>query len=150
MRCTTVGLALLVCALRAEEWSRFRGPAGAGIGAGTGYPAEFGEGRNLVWKRAIPGGKSSPVLTGESVFLTAERGADLLVLCLERRSGAIRWERAIPRPRREFQQSLHTGASATPMTDGENVYAFFGNFGLISFDGSGKERWRRPLGPASS
>ena len=33
------------------------------------------------------------------------------------------------------------------MTDGRNVYAFFQDFGLISFDGAGRERWRMPLGP---
>lgn len=150
MRFTTIGLTLLACGLGAEEWSRFRGPTGAGIAEGSGYPAEFGEGRNVVWTRAIPAGKSSPVLTADSVFLTAERGADLVVLCLDRKTGVIRWERTTPRPRREFQHSLNTGASATPVTDGENVYAFFGNFGLISFDGVGKERWRRPLGPFTS
>ena len=145
-----LGIVFLVCTLGAEEWTRFRGPAGTGIAEGRGYPTEFGEGRNLVWKRAVPAGKSSPVLTATSIFLTAERGTDLVVLCLDRKTGVIRWERAIPRSRREFQHTLNMGASATPVTDGENVFAFFGNFGLISFDGKGKERWRRPLGPFSS
>ena len=33
------------------------------------------------------------------------------------------------------------------MTDGSNVYAFFSEFGLISFDQEGRERWRLPMGP---
>ena len=33
------------------------------------------------------------------------------------------------------------------MTDGANVYAFFQEFGLISYTADGKERWRLPLGP---
>ena len=33
------------------------------------------------------------------------------------------------------------------MTDGENVYAFFPDFGLLSYTRNGKERWRLPLGP---
>jgi outer membrane protein assembly factor BamB len=33
------------------------------------------------------------------------------------------------------------------VTDGANVYAFFHEAGLVSYDGAGKERWRRPLGP---
>jgi len=147
MRFPAICLVLLVCVLGAEEWNRFRGPAGAGLGDGAGYPVNFGE---AIWKRTIPPGKSSPVLTATSVFLTAERGTELIVLCLNRTTGEIRWERAIPRPRREFQHTLNTGASATPVTDGENVYAFFGNFGLISYNGEGKERWRKPLGPFSS
>jgi outer membrane protein assembly factor BamB len=38
-------------------------------------------------------------------------------------------------------------ASPSPVTDGENVYAFFQDFGLISFSKDGKERWRKPFGP---
>lgn len=38
-------------------------------------------------------------------------------------------------------------ASITPVTDGENVYVFFKDFGLISYDPAGKVRWRVPLGP---
>src|SRR5262249_9411616 len=38
-------------------------------------------------------------------------------------------------------------ASPSPVTDGENVYAFFQDFGLISYDRKGKERWELPLGP---
>src|SRR5262249_40543832 len=32
-------------------------------------------------------------------------------------------------------------------TDGKNVFAFFGDFGLISYGPDGEERWRIPLGP---
>ena len=33
------------------------------------------------------------------------------------------------------------------MTDGENVYAFFGGYGLLSYGPDGNERWRKPMGP---
>src|SRR5262249_21723733 len=36
-------------------------------------------------------------------------------------------------------------ASPTPATDGERVVVYFGSFGLISYDLSGRELWRRPL-----
>ena len=38
-------------------------------------------------------------------------------------------------------------ASPTPVTDGEAVYVFFGDFGLLSYGADGTERWRFPLGP---
>jgi outer membrane protein assembly factor BamB len=31
------------------------------------------------------------------------------------------------------------------VTDGDNVYAYFQDFGLIAFNAAGKERWRMPL-----
>src|SRR6185436_4442353 len=132
-----------------ETWSRFRGHNGAGIVAGD-YMVEFGNKKNLLWKRPIPPGKSSPVLTESRIFLTAEEGENLVVLCLDRKTGRTVWERSVRRSRTEFQHTLNSGAAATPVTDGENVYAFFGNYGLVSYDAKGKERWRQPLGPFSS
>ena len=135
--------------LLSETWSRFRGANGTGIVTGD-YIVEFGGKKNLLWKRPLPPGKSSPVLTDSRIFLTAAEGEKLVVLCLDRESGKTIWERSVRRSRTEFQHVLNSGASSTPVTDGENVYAFFGNFGLVSYDAKGKERWRQPLGPFSS
>src|SRR5262245_66186602 len=62
------------CALQnsPEPWSRFRGPNGAGLATGSGYPIEFGPTRNVIWKRPFPMGKSSPVLTADRIVLTAD------------------------------------------------------------------------------
>ena len=38
-------------------------------------------------------------------------------------------------------------AGPTPVTDGTNVYVFFADYGLLSCDMNGKERWHVPLGP---
>ncbi len=55
--------------------------------------------------------------------------------------------REAPRARHEKLHSLNNPASPTPVTDGENVYTFFPDFGLLSYTRDGKERWRLPLGP---
>jgi len=49
-----------------------------------------------------------------------------------------------PRPEGNL---LNNPAAITPVTDGENVYVFFKDIGLISYDPAGKARWRVPLGP---
>ena len=130
-----------------DSWSRFRGPNGTGVSSATGLPAEFGPEKNVRWKRAIPGGHSSPVLTRDRIFLTGHAGEKLLVLCLDRQSGAVRWQRELPRRQTSRIQRPNDPASPSPVTDGRNVYAFFQDFGLISFDANGAERWRLPLGP---
>ena len=53
----------------------------------------------------------------------------------------------MPRTREGRLQNVNNPASPSPVTDGTNVYAFFQEFGLISFDKNGKERWKLPLGP---
>ncbi len=101
----------------------------------------------MVWKAALPLGHSSPVLAGDRIFLTAVEHDKLYTFCLSRQNGQILWRRECPRSRTEPLDKLNTAASPTPATDGKNVYAFFGDFGLVSYGFDGNERWRLPLGP---
>jgi outer membrane protein assembly factor BamB len=134
-------------AAAASEWTRFRGPNAAGVTETGGLPVEFGPQKNVVWKTALPAGKSSPVLTDDRIFLTGGEGDALLTLALDRASGKVLWRREIVRNRAEQLHKLNSPASATPATDGVNVYVFFGDFGLVSYGPDGNERWRKPLGP---
>jgi outer membrane protein assembly factor BamB len=131
----------------AEDWSRFRGPNGSGISASTQLPAEFGPDKNMVWKTALPFGHSSPALTRDRIVLTAARGDRLVTICLDRANGKMLWEREAPRPRVEKLDTRNGPAGPTPATDGASIYVFFADFGLLSYDLDGRERWRVPLGP---
>jgi outer membrane protein assembly factor BamB len=152
----------------AEDWSQFRGPNGSGVSASTGLPEVFGPEKNVVWKTPLPPGHSSPVLTKDRVFVTAyarekaissqqpaagtkgnagEKNHKLLVICLDRQTGKLLWQREVPRSREGRLQNVNDPASPSPVTDGTNVYVFFQEFGLVSYNGAGKERWRLPLGP---
>ena len=134
-----------------DEWAQFRGPNGTGISAAVNLPVEFGPDKNVIWKTALPPGHSSPVLTRDRIFVTAhtkeKEDFRLLVFCLDRRTGKILWQREVPRTRKGRLQNVNGPASPSPVTDGENVYAFFQDFGLIAFGKDGKERWKLPLGP---
>lgn len=146
-----VRLALFACALiasiRAADWPRFRGPNGSGVAETAGLPEKFGPATNVVWKTTLPLGHSSPVLSGDRIFLTGAADGGLYTFCLSRETGRILWRRECPRSRSEALDKRNTAASATAATDGKNVYVFFGDFGLISYGLDGNERWRLPLGP---
>lgn len=153
----------------ASEWSQFRGPNGTGVAETTGLPTEFGPTTNVIWKTALPPGHSSPVLMRDRIFVTAyskvpaasakqnahavqdspitKENYKLLVIALDRASGKILWQREVPRTRTGRLQNVNNPASPSPVTDGTNVYVFFQEFGLVSFDAAGKERWKLPLGP---
>jgi outer membrane protein assembly factor BamB len=152
----------------AEDWPQFRGPNGSGVSVSTGLPEVFGPEKNVVWKTPLPPGHSSPVLTRDRVFVTAyaeeqaigsrpsavgtkgnarAKNHKLLVICLDRQTGKLLWQREVPRSREGRLQNVNNPASPSPVTDGTNVYVFFQEFGLVSYDGAGKERWRLPLGP---
>jgi outer membrane protein assembly factor BamB len=130
-----------------DDWSQFRGPNASGVSNETGLPVNFGPDQNVVWKTPLPPGHSSPVLTNDRIFVTAHEANKLLVICLDRANGKIVWQREVPKPRSQELHKSNSPASPSPVTDGQNVYAFFTDFGLISFDRDSKERWRLPLGP---
>jgi len=145
-----IALAVLLTAADGEDWTRFRGPNGSGVSKDTGFPIQFGREKNAVWRSSVRRGKSSPVLTSLHVFLTAFEREKLFTLCFDRRSGKLVWERALDRPRREDGNTLNEPSSITPVTDGEKIYVFFKDYGLVSYDAAGNLRWKVPLGPFSN
>jgi len=133
--------------LASDDWSQFRGPNGTGVSETKGLPTEFGPTKNVVWKTPLPPGHSSPVLTRDRIFLTAHDKEKLFVICLDRQTGKILWQKEAPRAQAGRLQNVNGPASPSPVTDGTNVYVFFQDFGMISYDQQGKERWKLPLGP---
>lgn len=130
-----------------ENWSRFRGPNGQGISRTENLPAEFGPDKNVIWKTKLPLGHSSPVLSRSRIFLTAFENENLITYCLDRQTGEILWQKGISRPRAEKLFTHNVPAAASAVTDGKNVFVFFGDFGLISYDLEGNELWELPMGP---
>lgn len=69
------------------------------------------------------------------------------VLALDRKTGKTVWQRVVHEqvPLVAVHQDS-TNASASPVTDGERVYAFFGSYGLYCLDADGKVLWEKDLG----
>ena len=129
---------------------------------------------NIAWKTDLPGlAWSSPIVWGDRIFLTtcvplgkaAEPRKGLYledvdankyprdtterewkVLCLDLKNGSIIWEqvahKGVPAKPYHIKNTL---ASETATTDGERVYALFGNVGLYCYDLDGKLLWSHPL-----
>jgi len=149
----------------AQEWTRFRGPDGTGIGRAKGIPAGIDE-SSYTWKVKLPGrGHSSPVLWGNKIFLTCEspggtgsaprRGsagsagkANRQLVCLSGTDGKVLWTW-----RDEFttyrKNGLNSFASSTPAVDAERAYltwASGGKYFAVAIDHAGKKVWQRELG----
>jgi len=123
-------------------------------------------------------GNSSPVLWGDQIFLTTaiktgspakpvsqaadstgvRRGFgggsgpqvehDFAVLCLDRKSGKVLWQRTATTaiPHEGFHSTYGSFASNSPVTDGRHVYAFFGSRGMFCYDLKGNLVWRKDFG----
>ena len=126
-----LALILIAGSVNAADWPQFRGPNGQGVSSDRNLPVNVGPEKNVIWKTALPPGHSSPVLAGSRIFLTAHEGEKLVTICLDRTSGKVLWKREAPRPRREQMQETNSPASGSPVSDGQFVYVFFGDFGII-------------------
>ena len=138
-------------------------------------PESWSTTENVAWRTPIPGlGWSSPIVWGDRVFVTTvvadedyegprtglylpAGGADTppdpppgthhwLLLCFDLGSGELLWQRtAHSGPMTATIHPKNSFASATPVTDGERVYALFGNLGLFAYDLDGRLVWSRDI-----
>lgn len=159
------------------EWPHFRGPLFTGEAPDADPPIEWSETENLRWKTELPGlGHSSPIVSKDLIFLTSAipfgdplpepkfsgregahnnlpitRKQRFVVLAVDRLSGEVRWEtkvnEALPHEGGHETGSL---ASASVVTDGELLYAFFGSYGLYCLDFDGNVVWSANIGEMHS
>jgi len=132
------------CAVE-TNWPQFRGPDGLAVAADANPPIHFGPKTNVLWKTPLPSGHSSPIIWNDRIFLTAHNDGKLETLCLDRRDGHILWHRTSPAEKIEPTHRIGSPAASTPATDGERVFVYFGSFGLLAYDFTGKEQWRFPI-----
>lgn len=144
---------------RGENWPCWRGPRGDGTSLDPHAPTKWSgtTGENVAWKTPLPGwGHSSPIIWDDRIFVTAcvEPSKERRLLCLNRQTGRILWQREVLRAPLEKRHNLNSYASGTPATDGELVYVTFlepdsenrnevtpGNLFVAAYDVTGQRRW---------
>jgi outer membrane protein assembly factor BamB len=137
-------ITVIVVASSESTWPQFRGPGGLGLGTGK-PPVEFSAEKNLLWKVEVPPGHSSPCIWGNRIFLTGLDDGKLITFCLDCANGKELWRAVAPTEKIEPTHRIGSPASPTPCSDGERVYVYFGSYGLLAYDLSGKELWKKPL-----
>ena len=131
-----------------KYWPRWRGPSAQGYVEGSGYPDVWSATENVVWKTPLAGaGNSSPIVWADQIFLTTahDGGSRLTLLSFRRSDGEKLWETDAPQTGVEHVHAKNGHASATPVTDGERVYASFGTHGLVAADLDGKIVWHTKI-----
>jgi outer membrane protein assembly factor BamB len=153
------------------NWPQFRGPGSRSISAEPGLPDTWSTTENVIWKVEVPGrGWSSPIVWSDRVIVTSvvsegklpvpKKGLYMggeqkkpptevhrwMVYCFDLKTGKKLWEReahkGVPATTVHVKSSY---ASETPVTDGERVYAYFGNIGVFCYDMDGKPLWSHPV-----
>ena len=159
------------------KWASWRGPSQNGVAHDkSDPPVSWSEEKNVKWKYKLTGlGHSTPVVWGDHIFVTSAQpfgpkfdpipetapGAHdnqrvtqrhrFLVTAISRKTGKELWTKnlkeTIPHEGGHFTGSL---ASASPLTDGKRVFAFFGSHGLYCLDFNGKLLWKKTIGKMNS
>ncbi|MEM9481128.1 MAG: PQQ-binding-like beta-propeller repeat protein [Verrucomicrobiota bacterium] len=131
------------------NWRSFRG-GGDGNADGRNLPRKWSPEEGIAWKVDLEGfGQSSPVVWGDTVYVTSTGGDNkekLFVEAFETKSGERSWLKELPASQtaEKVSQMISQGAP-TPVADADGVYAFFESGDLAAFDPKGKERWKRSL-----
>ena len=150
------------------DWLQWRGPSFSGSAAADAKPPiSWGETENVAWKLAIPGrGSGTPVVAGNDLYVVTsidtgktpdgasakesngkeapEAAHQFVVICVDRSTGKMRWQKTVAEL---VPHSGHHGdhfyASASPITDGQHVWAHFGSRGTYCLTKDGKLVWSR-------
>ena len=140
--------------LRAQEWTRFRGPNGTGLSDAESIPATWTQ-SDVNWRVPLPGeGHSQPVIWGDRLFVTAaaDEGRKRFVVALRCADGTTAWTTVYDS--KTFKKHVRSSyASATPAVDEKRLYAVFStpdSYALRALDHDGKELWFRDLGAFKS
>jgi len=106
------------------------GPGGPPDGRGPGGPGGRG-----------PGGRRG---MGEKPTEVNQ----FTVFCLDRNTGKTLWQQVAKEtvPHEGVRSGDGSFSANTGVTDGENLYAYFGSEGLYCYDMSGKQKWAKDLG----
>lgn len=131
-------------AAQPTSWNQFRGPNGTGAADAFKPPVKLDVG-NLIWKKYVPPGLSSPALFHDRIFLTAVEGDRLVTLAFDAKSGKIIWSRPAPEMPAEKVHEVNSRATPTPYVDDGRVHVYFGAYGLLCYDFDGRELWRKPI-----
>jgi outer membrane protein assembly factor BamB len=158
------------------DWPSFRGIAASGVSDGsTPTTWNVANGTGVKWKTPVAGlGHSSPIVWGDQVCVataTSEGGDESLkvglygnitpvedqtvkvwkALCLDKKSGKVRWERELHRGVPAIKRHTKaTHANSTLATDGTHIVAFLGSEGLHALDMKGRPLWKSDLGVLDS
>lgn len=139
-------LTYAAASLPAANWPQWRGPDFNGSSPETGLPAVWSKTEHVAWVADLPGpSAATPVVWEDQVFVstTDARSKTLHAVCLDRKTGQVRWQHKVGEG--FGRDRLSNFASPSPATDGNLVVFFYGNGDLAAFDLAGKPFWARSI-----
>ena len=131
--------------VRGGNWPQWRGPFQDGSTTEERLPETWSTTNGVAWAAPLPGfSGATPAVWNNSIFVSSpDTNKDLLLICLDRATGAARWKAVVGTGDREVGRN--NMAAPSPATDGTNVYAMVGTGNLVAYDFAGNRKWARDL-----
>ena len=142
-----------------DVWPAWRGPTLNGHAAENATPPiKWSENENVRWKVELPGiGNSTPCVWDNKIILTSAKATglkdntsatgeihQLLAVAYDLDNGEVVWKTDLAQAApHEKGHATSSYASASAVTDGDKIYAFFGSLGLFALDMEGNKIWDR-------
>ncbi len=142
--CLAIPLVVSLCAIAAPktgDWTAWRGPSSNGSALEGDYPTKWTP-EDATWKIALPGiGSSTPIVWRDRIFLTTPADGQDALLALDANGKQI-WLTKFGAESAPRHRTLASSCNASPVTDGEGVFARFRSGRLIALNLDGTIRWQ--------
>jgi outer membrane protein assembly factor BamB len=133
----------------AADWLAWRGPLGTGISDEKNAPLTWSDTENVKWKVPLDGpGNSTPIVVGKLVLITHSPAKSTVrsLRAYDRDTGELAWKHEVEYAEAEPTHGTNPFCSASPVSDGERVIAWYGSAGLFCYDLAGNVLWQKDFG----
>lgn len=129
-----------------HDWNQWRGQDGMGTAFGVILPKSLPEQLKRIWKVDVGIGHSTPVVSGDRVFVLSRQGDSEIVACYSLSTGELVWKDSYP-----AQYTMNPaavthgkGPKSTPIISKGKLYTLGINGVLSCYDPpTGKLLWRK-------
>jgi outer membrane protein assembly factor BamB len=144
-------LALASVAVRAQEWTQWRGPARDSSVSGKNVPPAWPESLKRSWRVEIGEGYSSPVVADGRVFVHGRRDPEEIVSAINLADGKVLWQQKYQATftKNQYAAEMAKGPHATPLVVGNRLFTLGVTGVLNAWDtATGKLLWTRDFSKA--
>ena len=133
-----------MAALDAADWPQWQGPERTRISKETGLLKEWpAGGPKVIWTaNDLGSGYGSMAVAGNRVFLQGARGANSMVIALNRADGKEVWSKALGPVETKMRSDRGAGPRGTPTVDGDRLCVLTENGDLACLKTDGTAVWQ--------
>ena len=139
-------LLLFIQTASAQEWNQWRGPARDGSVSAKSSPTTWPKTFRETWRIEVGEGYSSPIISGERVFIHSRRDPEEIVTAINLKDGKMLWQQkyAAAYQKNQYAVEMAKGPNATPLVVANRLFTLGATGILVAWDAAtGRQLWKR-------